>query len=166
MPAARSRARWGRGVGLTPDPSPLSLRFITPQVGQGNASRAHGGRVGHHIDAGRLARGEGFLQGRADLLGPLHEDPLAAEGLDEFVIVHLADPGSGLDGVAEAELLAVPDHAPSEIVANHDDDGKLLPDGVLEFHEIEAHGSVSDHQADPAVGVEQLRCIGVRQSYA
>ena len=82
------------------------------------------------------------------------------------MVVDLADPRSGLDGVAESEFLAVPDHAPSEVVADHDDDGKLLPDGVLEFHEIEAYGTVSDHQTDPLVGIEQLRGIGVRQSHA
>ena len=40
--------------------------------------------------------------------------------------------------MANPQFLAVPDHAPSQVIGNDDDNGQILPDGIFKFHEVEA----------------------------
>ena len=47
--------------------------------------------------------------------------------------------------MADAQLLAVANHAPPEVIADHHDDGQLFAQGRFKLHKIKSHRAVSDN---------------------
>jgi len=103
----------------------------------------HHVRVGQHVHAGGPPRGEGTLDGWPDVFGPLHQLPIAAECLHHAVIAN---------AWLQVRRRAVPEHGflwmldlrPLPIVANHPDDGQVMPAERLELHAVQTKGAVAE----------------------
>jgi hypothetical protein len=69
--------------------------------------------------------------------------PLPPRASTIFMVVNLPDVGTGINGVAQPNLLAVADHTPPQVITYYYNNGESLPDGSFEFHEVEPQGAVS-----------------------
>ena len=95
-------------------------------------------RVGDDIDTGRLARGEGALDGGANLGGGGHELGMGAEAFGHEVVTGRAK-FSADDAVgAVPGPLAVANHAPALVVVDDDDDRDLVADGGVKLSDVQA----------------------------
>src|SRR5215207_4976715 len=124
-------------------------------LGQVRLARVDDLRIGEHIDQGGLARGEGAVEGRAQLVGAAHQLAMAAEGRNHLVVAGL---GTQLGGqrVAVEEFHRVVLERPDAVVPHNGDDRQIVAGHRVELHTREAEGAVAEQQADLALGVGEL----------
>ena len=81
------------------------------------------------------------------------------------MIIHPADECAGFNGMAYPDLLAVTNHAPSEIIADHDNNGQPFADGILKLHEIKTDRAVPGQEQDSFFRIPQFSGIGIGQTH-
>ena len=99
--------------------------------------------VDHHVDARHLAGLQGPFKGRFDLFRPLHEFSVTAQSLCHQVISNHAEFGAAGPVVAEEHLLAVLDHPPCLIIADHANHGQAVAHGGVDLHAVQAEGTIA-----------------------
>ncbi len=67
--------------------------------------------------------------------------------------------------MADSYFLAVPDHAPTEIVADDYHNGQFFSNGIFEFHEVKTDRAVTGDEQHPLIRVSEFGRIGIGQSH-
>src|SRR5439155_11137978 len=113
--------------------------------------------VHDHVHAGRLAGGEGALDGGADLVWLGDELAVAAHPLDDLVVATVvAEHARDHALLAVHGALADGDLAPLAVVADDGDDGDVEAHKGVEVEAVEPEGTVAVHHEDSLVRIDAM----------